>query len=383
VIPRKIEAAFREALSEYPVVTLFGPRQSGKTTLAKSCCPGFGYVNLEDQEESALASADPKAFFLRHPAPVVLDEIQRVPSLVSQVQVLVDADRARCGRFVLTGSHQTALAEAVDESLAGRTAILELLPLSLAELGAGRNVPTDELLFRGFMPELHAAAKNPARYYRNYFRTYVERDIRRLVNVRDLILFERFVALLAGRIGQAVNFSSLAGETGVSAPTIASWLSVLEASFLVYRLKPWFSNISKRVVKSPKIYFAETGLAAHLLGIRSPAQLAAHPLRGALFENMCVMDVRKRFLNAGEDAPLSFLRTEKGFEIDLLVHEAATVHPVEIKSAMTFNRSLVRNLETFSREEHAAADPMLLYDGAPVPSFGDRNVSVRNFRDWT
>ena len=382
MIPRKIEAAFREALGEYPVVTLFGPRQSGKTTLAKSCCPGFGYVNLEDQEESALASADPKAFFLRHPAPVVLDEIQRVPSLVSQVQVLVDADRARCGRFVLTGSHQTALAEAVDESLAGRTAILELLPLSLAELGAGRNVPTDELLFRGFMPELHAAAKNPARYYRNYFRTYVERDIRRLVNVRDLILFERFVALLAGRIGQAVNFSSLAGETGASAPTIASWLSVLEASFLVYRLKPWFSNISKRVVKSPKIYFAETGLATHLLGIRSPAQLAAHPLRGALFENMCVMDVRKRFLNAGEDAPLSFLRTEKGFEIDLLCHEAATVRPVEIKSAMTFNRSLVRNLETFSREDRAAADPVLLYDGAPIPSFGERNVSVRNFRDW-
>ena len=383
MIPRKIESAFREALGEYPVVTLFGPRQSGKTTLAKSCCPGFGYVNLEDQEESALATADPKAFFLRHPAPVVLDEIQRVPSLVSQVQVLVDADRARCGRFVLTGSHQTALAEAVDESLAGRTAILELLPLSLAELGAGRNVPTDELLFRGFMPELHAASKNPARYYRNYLRTYAERDVRRLVNVRDLILFERFVALLAGRIGQVVNFSSLAGETGVSTPTIASWLSVLEASFLVYRLKPWFSNISKRIVKSPKIYFAETGLAAYLLGIRSPAQLAAHPLRGALFENMCVMDVRKRFLNAGEDAPLSFLRTEKGFEVDLLLHEAATVRPVEIKSAMTFHRSLVRNLETFAREEPASAAPVLLYDGAPIPSFGERNVSVVNFRDWT
>lgn len=384
MIPRKIEPAFREALGEYPVVTLFGPRQSGKTTLAKSCCPDFEYVNLEDREESALASADPKSFFLRHPAPVILDEIQRVPSLVSQVQVLVDADRTRCGRFVLTGSHQTELAEAVDESLAGRTAILELLPLSLDELGdARRNVPTDELLFRGFMPELHAARKNPARYYRNYFRTYVERDVRRLVNVRNLILFERFVALLAGRIGQVVNFSSLAGETGVSTPTISSWLSVLEASFLVYRLKPWFSNISKRVVKSPKIYFAETGLATHLLGIRDPSQLAAHPLRGALFENMCVMDVRKRFLNAGEDAPLSFLRTEKGFEIDLLLHEAASVRPVEIKSAMTFHRNLVRNLETFSRETPAATAPVLLYDGAPIPSFGDRNISIRNFRDWT
>lgn len=383
MIPRKIENSLREALDEYPVVTIFGPRQSGKTTLAKSCCPGFGYVNLEEQEESELAAADPKAFFLRHPAPVVIDEIQRVPSLVSQIQVAVDADRARCGRFVLTGSHQTALAEAVDESLAGRTAILELLPLSLDELGEGKRAATDELLFRGFMPELHAARKNPARYYRNYLRTYVERDVRRLVNVRDLILFERFVALLAGRIGQTVNFSSLAGETGVSSATVSSWLSVLEASFLVYRLKPWFSNVSKRFVKSPKIYFAETGLAAHLLGIRTPAQLATHPLRGALFENMCVMDVRKRFLNAGEDAPLSFLRTEKGFEIDLLIHEASGIRPVEIKSAMTFNRNLVRNLEAFAREEPAASSPVLLYDGSPIPSFGNRNVSVLNFRDWT
>ena len=383
MIPRKIENSLREALDEYPVVTIFGPRQSGKTTLAKSCCPGFGYVNLEEQEESELAAADPKAFFLRHPAPVVIDEIQRVPSLVSQIQVAVDADRARCGRFVLTGSHQTALAEALDESLAGRTAILELLPLSLDELGEGKRAATDELLFRGFMPELHAARKNPARYYRNYLRTYVERDVRRLVNVRDLILFERFVALLAGRIGQTVNFSSLAGETGVSSTTVSSWLSVLEASFLVYRLKPWFSNVSKRFVKSPKIYFAETGLAAHLLGIRTPAQLATHPLRGALFENMCVMDVRKRFLNAGEDAPISFLRTEKGFEIDLLIHEASGIRPVEIKSAMTFNRNLVRNLEAFAREEPAASSPVLLYDGSPIPSFGNRNVSVLNFRDWT
>lgn len=383
MIPRKIENSLRESLDEYPVVTIFGPRQSGKTTLVKSCCPGFGYVNLEEQEESELAAADPKAFFLRHPAPVVIDEIQRVPSLVSQIQVAVDADRARCGRFVLTGSHQTALAEAVDESLAGRTAILELLPLSLDELGDGKRAATDELLFRGFMPALHAARKNPARYYRNYLRTYVERDVRRLVNVRDLILFERFVALLAGRIGQTVNFSSLAGETGVSSTTVSSWLSVLEASFLVYRLKPWFSNVSKRFVKSPKIYFAETGLAAHLLGIRTPAQLATHPLRGALFENMCVMDVRKRFLNAGEDAPISFLRTEKGFEIDLLIHEASGIRPVEIKSAMTFNRNLVRNLEAFAREEPASASPVLLYDGSPIPSFGNRNVSVLNFRDWT
>ena len=370
------------ALSEYPVVTVFGPRQSGKTTLAKACCSGFDYVNLEDKEERELAATDYKAFFLRHKAPLVIDEIQRLPELVSGVQTLVDQNRERVGQFVLTGSQRSELAAAVDESLAGRTAVLDLMPLSVSELGErAQKASTDELLLRGFMPELWAKRMNATAYYRNYFRTYVERDVRRIINIKDIIRFERFVTLLAGRVGQVVNFAALANETGVSAVTISSWLSVLESSFLVYRLKPYFSNISKRVVKSPKVYFTEPGLVAYLLGIETAEQMSRDPLRGQLFENMVVMEAYKRFSNEGRDPRLSFLRTEKGFEIDLMLSSGSRVQPIEVKSAMTFNKSLVKNLVTYATECGDALSPQLVYDGEGIKSFGDCKIDIINFRD--
>lgn len=383
MLDRKMQSAVHSALSEYPVVTIFGPRQSGKTTLAKMCCPGFDYVNLEDKEARDLASADYKAFFNRYKRPLIIDEIQRLPELVSAVQTLVDENRDAVGQFVLTGSQQAELAASVDESLAGRTCVLDLMPLSLAELGAeAESSTTDELLLRGFMPEVWAKKLNPTRYYRNYFRTYVERDVRRIVNVKDLILFERFVTLLAGRVGQVVNFSSLADETGVSSPTISSWLSILEASFIVYRLRPDFSNVSKRVVKSPKLYFTEPGLVAYLLGIENVEQAARDPLRGQLFENLAVMETYKHFSNQGRDPRLSFLRTEKGFEIDLIVSSGRAVCPVEIKSAMTFGGGLVKNLEKYVESNAAAACPQLVYDGGSVSAFGARAVNACNVRRW-
>ena len=383
MIARKLEKTFYEALKEYPVVTVFGPRQSGKTTLAKAYCPNFTYVNLEDRETRELAKEDYKAFFHRYPPPVIIDEIQRVPELTSAVQILVDSNRELAGQFVLTGSHQTELAEAVDQSLAGRTSVLELYPLSLEELGDVKKYDsTDTLLLQGFMPELHASHKNPTRYYRNYLRTYVERDVRKLVNVRDLILFERFVTLLAGRIGQVVNFSSLAGETGVSSSTIMSWMSILEASFLIYRLPPYFSNISKRMVKSPKVYFTEPGLAAFLLGIETERQMSTHPLRGELFENMVVMEALKAFANDGRESRMALLRTEKGFEIDLMLSHGVNVQPVEIKSAMTFNRKLIHNLETYMKEDESAVQPTLVFDGDDIPFFGEQRVRIRNIRNW-
>lgn len=383
MLKRTIETAFRSALSEYPVVTVFGPRQSGKTTLSRMCCPDFDYVNLEDKEERELAASDYKAFFRRHRTPLIIDEIQRLPELVSGVQTIVDGNRECTGQFVLTGSQQTELAAAVDESLAGRTSILDLMPLAVEELTTAVNeVTTDELLLRGLMPELWVKRMNPTSYYRNYFRTYVERDVRRLVNVKDLILFERFVTLLAGRVGQVVNSSSLANETGVSSTTISSWISVLESSFLIYRLRPYFSNISKRMVKSPKVYFTEPGLVTYLLGIESAEQLSRDPLRGQLFENLVVMDAYKRFSNAGRDPRISFLRTEKGFEIDLMISSGAKVRPVEIKSAMTFDRSLVRNLETYMAECSEAISPTLVYDGDGVDAFGDSRIAAVNFRKF-
>lgn len=383
MIKRNIEKAFLAALHEYPVVTVFGPRQSGKTTLAKMCCGDYDYVNLEDKEERDLASVDYKAFFRRHRRPMIIDEIQRVPELVSGVQTIVDENRSKTGQFVLTGSQQTELAAAIDESLAGRTSVLDLMPLTISEIGVpGADVSSDELLIKGFMPELWTKKMNPTGFYRNYFRTYVERDVRRIANVKDLVLFERFVTLLAGRIGQVVNFSSLANEVGVSAMTVSSWVSVLESSFLIYRLKPYFSNISKRMVKSPKIYFTETGLAAYLLGIESTGQMSRDPLRGQLFENMAVMEAYKHFSNEGRDPRLSFMRTEKGFEIDLIISNGGRVRPVEIKSAMTFNKSLVRNLEVFAGECNEAYYPELIYDGADIDDFGTRSVTVRNIRNW-
>ena len=216
------------------------------------------------------------------------------------------------------------------------------------------------------------------------FRTYVERDVRRLVNVKDLILFERFVTLLAGRVGQIVSFSALAGETGVSATTIANWMSILEASFLIFRLPPHFNNISKRLVKSPKIYFTEVGLAAYLLGIETSQQLARDPLRGNLFENMVVSEARKQFTNRGRDPRMEFYRTEKGFEIDLILGRGTNVRPVEVKSAQTFDKSFARNLATYAEADTTSVSPLLVYDGEPIESFGPAGVAVSNFRavEW-
>ena len=383
MIEREITDILKRDATLYPVITLLGPRQAGKTTLARQCFSKYGYVNLEDPPTRELATNDVRKFFALHPSPVIIDEIQRVPSLASSVQVLVDSRRDDMGAFILTGSQQPRLAEAVSQSLAGRTSILSLMPLSINELLTNViRLSTDELLFHGFMPDVHARGIPPSSYYRNYFQTYVERDLRQMVNIKNLSLFERFVTLLAGRVGQVVNYASLAGETGVSATTIGEWLSILEAAFLVFRLPPYFSNISKRVVKSPKVYFTDVGLAAWLLGLESPQQISRDPLRGQLFENMVVADVRKQMLNLGRDARLSFLRTDKGFEVDLIIARGSKIQPVEIKSAMTYHSSLSKSLRTLAKSDGNVTDPVLIYDGdEDMPSGGGvDDVGVYNFR---
>lgn len=385
MIKRAIERDFQSALSEYAVVTVYGPRQSGKTTLAKACCPDFNYVNLEDKEAFELARDDYKAFFRHYPTPLIIDEVQRLPGILAQVQVIVDENGKRPGQFVLTGSQQAELAAAVDESLAGRCCVMDLMPLCLAEIkDQARGLSTDEILLKGLMPELWATGKDSTRYYRNYFRTYVERDVRRLINIKDLILFERFVTLLAGRVGQLVNFSALAGEVGVSSTTIASWMSVLEASFLIYRLPPYFTNIAKRLVKSPKVYFTEPGLATYLLGIECASQMATHPLRGNLFENLAIMEAYKQASNRVRDPRLFFYRTEKGFEVDLIRQVGATVEPMEIKSSMTYSSSLIANLTEYCRKDKTARSPRLVYDGSDLDSLGEFSVSACNIRNvWS
>lgn len=380
MISRDMTEELVRTMESYPVVTLTGPRQAGKTTLAKWCFPSFSYASLEDSEVRNLAESDPKAFFRKYPEPLIIDEVQRVPGITSSIQVIVDLDRKRKGRFLLTGSHQPGLHQAVSQSLAGRTAILNLMPLSMHEaLSHHATLSTDELILRGFMPEVHDEGKDPTVYYRNYFRTYVERDLRQLAQIRSLAAFERFMVLLAGRVGQIVNLSALSGEIGVSSSTLAEWLSILEASFLVFRLQPYFSNISKRMVKSPKIYFTEVGLAAYLLGLESPLHVSRDPLRGNLFENMVVADVMKSRLNRGRDPHLFFLRTEKGFEVDLILQDGRSLKPMEIKSAVSFNADFIVGVKRFCAVEPAAASPLLIYDGEGYP---ERNgVTCMNFRE--
>ena len=306
MIERNLEKVLLKRSTEYPVVTLTGPRQSGKTTLVRKLFSDHTYVNLEDTEARLLAQRDPKGFFSRYPAPVIVDEFQRVPELASTIMVNVDANRKKKGQYILTGSHQPLLQQAVSQTLAGRTALLRLLPFSINEL---RHVPrqktdVDALILQGGMPEVCTEHLEPHAYYRNYFQTYIERDVRQLMEIRNLPAFERFMVLLAGRVGQLVNLSGLSTEVGVSHTTLSGWLSLLEASFVVFRLQPFFSNISKRVVRSPKLYFTETGLAAYLLGLENEKQVIRDPLRGQLFENLIVTELLKARVNKDADPQL-------------------------------------------------------------------------------
>jgi len=337
----------------YPVVTVLGPRQSGKTTLCRMAFPDKPYVNLEQPDVREFAQQDPKAFLAQFPDGAVLDEIQNVPSLLSWIQVLTDTD-PRKGRFILTGSHQLQVSAQVTQSLAGRTAVLELLPLSLFELAKASDLPSGEpadanvLMLQGGYPRIHAQGMPPEVMLSDYFATYVERDVRQLINLRHLREFGQCVRLLAGRTGQLLNQSSLGNEVGVSSNTITQWLSILEASFLVFSLAPWSVNIGKRLVKSPKIYFYDVGLACWLLGIKTVEQLQHHPLRGALFENLVVLEVLKSLRNQGLRDPLYFFRDSNGLEIDLLLDHADGLQLVEIKASQTVSAALFKNLRTVS-----------------------------------
>jgi len=363
MIERNLSKELLLLANEYPVVTILGPRQSGKTTLARSCFPTHRYVNLEEPESRNLARTDPKAFFSLNPPPVVLDEVQRVPELLSWIQVMVD-ERSDKGAFVLTGSSQLALRASIAQSLAGRNASATLLPLTFSEMAsAGIHPDRDTCILHGFFPRVHAERQDPVRAYRNYIQDYIERDVRQLLNVRNMIAFERFLGLLAGRVGQLVNLQSLAADTGVSSTTLAEWLSVLEASFVIYRLKPFFENVGKRLVKSPKLYFSDVGLAASLLGLRTRATVARDPLLGGLFENVVVMEAVKQCLNRGEDPPLYFYRDQNGREIDLILDRDRALVPIEIKASMTWTPEYSRAVRWFRALSPRAVPGMVVYAG--------------------
>ena len=351
-IRRQAETVLLERAKAYPVVTVLGPRQSGKTTLCRIAFPDKPYVNLEQPDVREFAQQDPKAFLDQYLDGAVLDESQNVPSLLSWIQVLTDSD-PRAGRFVLTGSHQLQLSAQLTQSLAGRTAVIELLPLSLSELMSQNvSMPTDgtvdQWMLQGGYPRIHAQQMSPEVMLSDYFATYVERDVRQLINLRHLREFGQCVRLLAGRTGQLLNQSSLGNEVGVSSNTITQWLSILEASFVVFTLAPWSANLGKRLVKSPKVYFYDVGLACWLLGIKTVEQLQYHPLRGALFENLVVLEVMKAQRNQGLREPLYFFRDSNGLEVDLLLERAEGLVLVEIKASQTVAAPLFKGLRTVS-----------------------------------
>ena len=378
VIKRKIQAELALLSKEYKVITITGPRQSGKTTLAKMQFPDYDYVNLEDPEIRMLAERDGREFLHRHPAPLIIDEIQRLPMLLSYVQVECDKSNGK-GQYILTGSHQPALRAEVSQSLAGRTAVLQLLPLSIAELReSGVELDRDEYLFRGFMPRLYEEEIDVTRFYRNYYLTYVERDARQLINLQKFSAFETFLKLLAGRVGQLVNLQSLSNDVGVSATTLAEWLSVLEASYIIFRLPPYFENFGKRLTKSAKLYFTEVGLAAYLLSLENPEMAARDPLMGNLFENMVVMEALKARWNAGKDAGLYFFRDSNGMEIDLLQAAGRRVYPFEIKAARTYSKDFARSIGKFSHLNDKTGDGCVIYAGETEQNVD--GVSLLNFR---
>ncbi|MCB1115851.1 MAG: ATP-binding protein [Chlamydiia bacterium] len=374
---RSLIAYIQKLAKSYPIVTLMGPRQSGKTTLVKIAFPDKPYVNLEDLEKRSLAAEDPKSFLENFPEGAIFDEIQKAPQLLSYIQLIVDSCEKK-GMFILTGSHQVELHGAVSQSLAGRTSLLRLLPLSLQELRmANIKDPIEEVILRGGYPRVYKDSLPVENAYSSYFQTYVERDVRQILQVKDILVFERFIKLLAGRIGQILNYASLAADVGVSAVTIREWISVLEATYIIVRLEPYFENFGKRTIKSPKVYFTDTGLVCYLLGIETKKQLISDPLYGNLFENWIVLELMKFRYNQAKDPHLYFYRDVSGKEIDLLFQQGSHLIPIEIKSGKTFSSSFMNGLKFF----HAQAEKRA--KGGAIIYGGSSSQKLNNFHLYT
>lgn len=356
---------------QYPVVTLTGPRQSGKTTLCKMSFPKMKYVSLENPDKREYAITDPRGFLQEYRDGVIIDEIQKAPELPSYIQGIVDENNKN-GLFILTGSQNLALTQTVSQSLAGRTATLTLLPFSTGEIEDVIQTKTiDELLVNGFYPRIYDHNLNPTEALQSYLDTYVDRDVRQLKNIHDIHLFHKFLKLCAGRAGQIVNLSALGNEVGISHTMVRQWLSILEATYIITLLPPYFKNFSKRVIKTPKLYFYDVGLASLLLGIHEPAQMSRDPLRGSLFENMVIIDFLKNRFNTSKPNDLYYFRDSKGNEVDLLLSHKGKLIPIEIKSASTFSPSFLKGIRYF---EETSRDPL----DKPVIIYGNNQMEKRS-----
>ena len=378
LIHRDIELELLKMASSYPVVTIIGPRQSGKTTLVRNLFSNKPYITLENIDERKFAESDPRGFLAKYPQGAIFDEIQRFPELLSYIQGIVDEKNIN-GMFILTGSHQLRLQESITQSLAGRTAMLKLLPLAISELVSnGINSSLDEYLLNGMYPRIFKENINPTKYYRDYVQTYVERDVRQIVNVKDLNMFQHFLKLCAGRIGQVFNSHSLSNELGITHNTVRDWISVLEASFLIFRLQPYYENFGKRLIKSPKLYFTDVGLASYLLDIISVEQVSRDPLRGNLVENLVILESMKYQQNLGREPRFYYYRDSNNNEVDMLYKTGHELIPIEIKSSRTFTPEFLKGLQHFKAiAQEKCSKGFLIYAGEQEQNIGF--VSVLNY----
>ncbi len=350
MIARNITSRINRLATQFPVLAVTGPRQAGKTTLLKEMFPDYDYFNLENPETLSTIENDPATFIREHQDKVIIDEVQRIPELLSYIQVTVDETK-KLGSFIISGSENLLLSEKINQSLAGRAAYITLYPLSIQELKSAQLLKPNfyEQIFTGSYPFLYDKKTEVVSFYEQYIATYVERDLKQISNIAKLSLFKKFLALLAGRVGQLVNLTTLANDTGVSVTTIENWISILEASYLVFRLQPHYKNFGKRYIKSPKIYFTDTGLACRLLRISSVEEVKSHYLIGGLFENLIIMEAMKHFAHHGYHSDLYFFRDSNGQEVDLIVDRGMKQIPIEIKSSGTFNTDFLKGISYWQK----------------------------------
>lgn len=363
MIQRAAKDKLKDLASKFKAVAVTGARQTGKTTLIKQVFKGKPYLSLENPETRNFALEDPRGFLASYPKGAILDEVQRTPELFSYLQEILDNSKVK-GMFILSGSNNFLLQQTISQTLAGRVGYINLLPFSIEELKKVKLLPDDDdqLILKGFYPPIYDQKIPPLDWCPNYIRTYIEKDVRQIKNITDLIVFERFIKLLAGRSGQELNNSALAVETGVDVKTIQSWIGILESSFIIYLLKPHFKNFNKTIVKRPKVYFYDTALVCYLLGIRNVSQLKTHPLRGSIFEGMVVTELIKKRTNAGLPINLYYWRDKTGHEIDVIIDNGGKLLPIEIKSGKTLNSEFFKNIEYWSKLS-GAEKSVLLYAG--------------------
>ncbi len=374
IISRKVEPLVAILREQYPVLTIVGPRQSGKTTLSRKIFPELPYISLENPDIRMEVEVDPKGFLHNHPDGLIIDEFQRVPQLVSYLQQIVDED-PRPGRFILTGSRSLEILNQVSQSLVGRSATIELLPFSYSEISSYlKNEQLTKVLYTGLYPPIYHRNLDPSLWFSNYVRNYLERDVRQLVNIRDLNTFQRFIVLCAGRVGQLINYSDICSELGVSHNTVKAWLSILEAHYLIFFLYPLHSSQVKRVVKTPKLYFYDTGLVSWLLSIREAEHLDAHPLKGQLFENHCVSELIKGCYNRGERSNLYFWRDKSGHEVDIIQYYGLDYSGIEVKLSRTFNKAFLKNLNYLAERDTKLKQRIVVSGGEESRSLGDFEI---------